>query len=292
MAFTGVVARRRASTGSWNPLSGGALNDLPPDVWVCTAEAGVKLYISDSLDCAPIQDVKMGTEICATREGKWLREKRSGLYAPYVDGAGHHNFKNHRLLMLERTASGRSDGDAPSRATSDGTVTSARTKSTSAESRSPLNRRNSFRWVDAAGEAHRLEGSDDAVRDLTLQPEVWVCIADHYVPYSASPSHDDAVWGKDCKMGSKVNAVREGDWLRVMDVKTVFNAASIGRRSFKAATKIVLEDTGLFLPMVGHAGTALFKNHKLALLSEVAQPLAAKEAPESAATDETKCVLM
>jgi len=285
------MGRRRASTGSWNPLSDHALKDVLPDTWVCTAEAGVSLYISDSCDCAPLQDVKMGAEISATREGNWLRVKQSGLYAQYVDSAGHRNFKNHRLMLLERTGLNRSDGDAPSRDTSESTMTSGKPKSASVP-RPPQGRRNSFRWVDAAGAAHRLEGNDDAVRDLTIQPEVWICTADHYVPYSASPSLSDAVWGKDCKVGSKVNAVKEGDWLRVMDVKTVFNAASIGRRSFKAATKIVLEDTGLFLPMVGHTGTALFKNHKLALLSEVAQPLAAKEAPESAATDETKCVLM
>jgi len=287
----GAMGRRRASSGSWNPLSDRVLKDLPPDSWVCTAEAGVKLYISDSLDCAPVRDVKMGAEISATREGKWLREKQSGLYAPYVDGAGHRTFKNHRLMLLERTALNRGDGDAPSRATSDGTVTSAKTTSTS-EPGSFLNRRSSFRWVDAAGEAHRLEGSDDAVRNLTIQPEVWVCIADHYVPYSASPSHDDAVWGKDCKVGSRVNAVKEGDWLRVMDVRTVFNATSIGRRSFKLPTKIILEETGLFLPLVGQTGQSLFKSHKLALLAEAAQPPVAREALESVAGEEAKCALM
>lgn len=287
----GAVSRRRASSGSWNPLSDHTLKDLPPDTWVCTAEAGVRLYISDSLDCAPVRDLRMGSEISATREGNWLRDKQSGLYAPYVDSAGHRNFKNQRLMLLERTALNRCDGDAPSRNTSEGTVTSVKTKNSS-EQGSNLSRRNSFRWVDAAGESHRLEGGDDAVRDLTIQPEVWVCIADHYVPYSASPSHSDAAPGKDCKVGSKVNAVKEGDWLRVMDVKTVFNMASVGRRSFKAATKIVLEETGLFLPMLGQKGELLFKSQKLALLSEAAQPALAKEAPDHAASDDQKCVLM
>jgi len=259
-------------SGSYNPLADKSIHDTQ-DTWVCTAAGRVFLFVSDSFDSQPEKEIKPGAQISATKEGNWLREKDTGLYAPCLDKSGNRNFKNTRLMLMEQVSRQQPDGDCFQRQTSKGSHCSTASSTHSCESvaSSKLSRRQSFRWVDSEGEAHRLEGSSEALKDMTEAcPEVWICVAGGGVPYRSAPRFDCGVSSVECPVGSKVNAVKEGEWLRVLSVKQTWDAASIGRRSLKAATRITVEETGLYLPMV-EGGQKLFKNQKLARFQEASQ---------------------
>jgi len=151
--------------------------------------------------------------------------------------------------------------------------------------------RQSFHWVDNDGYAQRLEGTSDAIRDLTGRPEIWVCIADHDVPYQSGPTNDADTTGKYCKVGEKINAVKEDDWLHVLQVTSQWDPASVlGHRSLHNITKMVVEDTGMYLPMSDN-GQKLFKSYKVYLFEESAKmdnPASAPPAKEEGGN----CALM
>lgn len=271
MAMVEVVGRRRSNSGSYNPLAHNSVSEAPPDVWVCTAKHAVRLYLSDSLDSHPEKEVKIGAQLHASREGGWLRDKETGLYAPYLDKDGSKNFRNQRLMLMEKVCKDRDHADSGARMTrsvSDDSHNS--TRSTQSAHSVGSGCRQNFRWVDAEGHTH--EGSGEALKNHDAYPEIWVCVADHDVPYRSTTLLDAAVAGMECKVGGKVNAVREGDWLHVVAVSSHFDAsASLGRRSLHVASHLAVEETGHCLPLV-EKGERVFKNEKLLLFEEASQP--------------------
>merc|ERR1711920_322178 len=95
-----------------------------------------------------------------------------------------------------------------------------------------------------------------------------VCVVEGGVSYRSSPTLD-ALCGKHCVAGSKVTAVKEDDWLKVMEVKGTFDAMNavemLGRRSLKSSSNVTVVDTGLYLPFF-QDGQRLFKNEKVMVL--------------------------
>lgn len=287
-----MAGRRRSSSGSYNPLADKAVEATGLDTWTCVAETTVQLHQKPSVLSPEAGICKVGEQISAEKEGDWLKMKDTGLYAPYMDKNGNRLFKNERLTLMERATSG--EGlDGPTRASSRSSISSKGSNSSSKRSNSSgdgaIVRRQSFRWVDTEGISRRLAGDSELLKNMNVRPEVWICVAEQSVPYHSSPALDD-VCGKQCVPGSKVTAVKEDDWLKVMEVKESFDALNaaemIGRRSLKSSTRVTLIDTGLYLPFF-QDGQRLFKNEKV-VLWEAAQDGQKVGSP----TDKGSCSVM
>jgi len=217
----------------------------------------------DTLFCRP------GDEVKATKDGDWLIDQQTGLLLPFTDKSGTRNFKNARLLLMEKAAK---DTDEIPRTVSKNSQSSQGSISSGRLSRgnSSILRRQSFRWVDMDGTSHRLAGDSDVLKDVKQRPEVWICVKPGGVQFRRTPLLD-AVSGQECVCGAKVTAVKEDDWLKVLEVKTSWDmmdaAEALGRRSLRSPTKVTIVDTGLFLPFV-QEGERLFKNEKLVLFEQ------------------------
>jgi hypothetical protein len=195
--------------------------------------------------------------------------KDTGLYAPYKDKNGNRLFKNERCSLMERAVSGEGLDD-PVRGSSRTSLSSKGSSSSSKRSNSSgdsITRRQSFRWVDSEGISRRLEGESECLRGVKVRPEVWICVSEQAVAYHSSASLD-AASGKRCLPGSKVTAMKEDDWLKVLEVKESFDAYDaaemLGRRSLKSTSRMTVSDTGLYLPFF-QEGQRLFKNEKVVL---------------------------
>jgi hypothetical protein len=254
--------------------------------------------------------VAPGNVIKAAKDGNWLKENETGYYLPMADTNGNRYFKNERLVLMERatagggddaisrslsrtSSKGSNDATAPRRTTSGGTIDNLKRilSSSSSSQLSAALSRISFRWVDDFGVSHRIAGDSDLLVDVNVRPEVWVCVKPGGVPYRVAPLLD-AEAGKDIACGAKVTAIREDDWLKVMEVKNssdiMATMEALGRRSMRATTKVELVETGLYLPYT-QGGERLFKNEKLVLFEEAQNPEALKAA---AAKKDDGCSLM
>mmetsp|Transcript_127370 Transcript_127370/g.317924 ORF Transcript_127370/g.317924 Transcript_127370/m.317924 type:complete len:292 (-) Transcript_127370:237-1112(-) len=274
MVHVDMAGRRRASSGSYNPLADTAVESIGLDTWTCVAESPVQLFQKPSLLSQEEGQCKVGAQITADKEGDWLKVKDTGFYAPYMDKSGNRLFKNDRLGLMQRAVSG--EGDDPMRTSSRNSLSSkssgASSKRSNSSQEGAIVRRQSFRWVDSDGVSRRIAGDSEVLKGVNTRPEVWVCVAEDGVAYRSSPTLED-LCGKHCGAGSKVTAVKEDDWLKVMEVKESFDALNaaemLGRRSLKSTTRVTVVDTGLYLPFF-QDGQRLFKNEKVMVI-EAAQ---------------------
>jgi hypothetical protein len=291
MEFAG---RRRSRSGSYNPLAEKSVHDTGLDTWICVNEDGVQFYASMSLTHPASRHCKFGTEINGVKEGDWLKDNDSGFYLPYLDKDGSRYFKNARALLMEKAAE---DGgltrqiSRTSQSSKGSTISGKQSNVSSKGSGDGIERRQSFRWVDTEGISRRIEGDSDALDGVTLRPEVWICVSPEDVPYRTTAMLS-AVSGQVCRAGQKVTAVKEDDWLKVIEVKEVFDAMAaaemIGRRSLKSVSKVSIINTGLFLPFQKD-GQRLFKNEKVLLLEAAS---ANGERQNGSANDKGSCSTM
>lgn len=291
MAF--VASRLRSGSGTYNPLADGQDPMLSANVWICSSEHPVVWRTCPSPNGERRRECAPGQTVTATKEGNWLREERTGLYAPYCDESGQRNFKNQRTYAMELATggieavqSGLEKRTSRMSNASTGSAPVSRTASTSSES-TAAGRHRRFSWVDTEGRSHRIEGESELIQGVKVCPEVWICVAAHDVPYRSAPDLQAAT-GMECPVGSKINAIKDNDWLRVFDVtETVDAAEMLGRRSLTTSSHTVVKDTGLYLPFFTQTGERLFKNEKVALYE------ASKHMPTSYYTEEKgSCSLM
>jgi len=257
----GQPYRRTTSGREVDPVTA----DHDSDTWICTHEHGVKFYATDELTGQPVKSVPLGAYIDGFKDGNCLCEKSTSLYAPFSDKDGRRNFKSPKLLAMDKAMR-------------------------EGEDKSHQMNRSSFRWVDQRGQAQRVEASCDAIQDIAQRPEVWVCVDDQNVPFRKGPSEDAEATGKECKVGDKVNAVLDGEWLRVLHVASHLDAAqALGHRSSHGITKMTVEETGTYLPY-GVNGKKLFKSYKLYMFEESAKT--ENDPPACTTKEDGKCSMM
>jgi len=249
-----------SGAATYNPLAQNVVEKtIHADEWVCTSSQPVRMYLRPSLDGEPQKELHHGDVIRADKEGEWLAEKVTDMYAPFHDEAGNRNFKNMRTVAMEEAVH-EGDGFEIRKPGSSKSWTSDNSDP------SKFSRKHSFRWVDHHGNSHRVENDSD------LHNEVWICVSIHNVPFRNSKNLADVVEDKECLAGSKVNAIREDDWLRVLEVTAPVDAAElIGRRSFRIARHMVIKETGYYLP-IHFKNERLFMSEKLALFEATAGP--------------------
>lgn len=285
-----IAGRRRSTSGSYNPLVEKSVSETGLETWTCVLEEGIPFYASPCLTNPASRQCRFGHEINAVKEGNWLRDKDTGFFLPYTDKDGNRHFKNARLMLMERVASGE-DGTLhrTTSRNSGSSFSSKRSNASKGSSSDGITRRQSFRWVDGDGISRRISGDSDELEGVNLRPEVWICVAPADVPYRTTTMLD-AVSGQICRAGEKITAVKEDDWLRVVEVKESFDAMNaaemIGRRSLKSSTKVSVTATGYFLPFQKD-GNRLFKNEKV-VLWETAQ----SETSKGGSNDKGSCNLM
>mmetsp|Transcript_14851 Transcript_14851/g.29294 ORF Transcript_14851/g.29294 Transcript_14851/m.29294 type:complete len:197 (+) Transcript_14851:48-638(+) len=102
--------------------------------------------------------------------------------------------------------------------------------------------------------------SQDSIADVL---STWICVAPRGVAYySESCIEADTI--DVCRHGEQVNAVKQGDWLMVVEVKNSIDVIStLGLRSMRGRTRQTSATDGRFLPFLGAAGEKLFKNEKV-----------------------------
>jgi len=286
-----IAGRRRSASGSYNPLSDNGVHETGLEAWTCVAEDGVPYYASPMLTNPASRHCRCGIEINAVKEGDWLKDKDSGFFLPYTDKDGNRYFKNARLMLMEKVASNEDGGlqRQISRTSQGSNISSKKSNVSKGSSSDGVVRRQSFRWVDTEGNSRRIAGDSEALDGVNTRPEVWVCVANDDIPYRTTTMLD-AVSGQVCRAGDKVTALKEDDWLKVMEVKETFDAMNaaemIGRRSLKSVKSVSVNHTGFFLPFLKD-GERLFKNEKV-VLWEASQG----ELPETSAGEKGSCSLM
>jgi len=338
-----MVGRRSVSL-NYNPLCDNAVDSNGLESWINSSREKVSFCLTTSLTDKTTQSVAPGQTIKGTKGGAWLHDHETGYYLPFNDAQGSRNFKNERLVLMERATSGTEDlvrttsrnsrrtisgssaalrrslsdsnvlrrtlsGDSTKtrstisgilmhtisgssaalrRSLSGDSVDSKRSTSDSNVLRRTLSgdsakTRMSFRWVDDGGNSHRIAGDSDLLKEVTVRPEVWYCIKPSGVGYrtdkflDAKCSQSQIVF-----CGAKITAVRDEDWLKVLEVKNSVDLLSaleaVGRRSFKVPSTVELVDTGFWVPYI-EDGERVFKNEKLVLF-EKAEAQGVKPADE------------
>lgn len=286
------VARRRVGSGTYNPLCDKDVQSTGVQSWVCVSEHAVPYFRSKSRDDPAKTTCKPGATISATKEGHdWLCETASGLYVPVADVHGEELFHNSRRLLCEQVTQDWLHDIV--RTTSKESVTSTASGSTeflrqNSSDSHDVAKRNSFRWVEHDGVSHRLSGTSELLENVDVRPEVFVCVSEDGVNYYSSCCKT-AITFKQCPRGAKVTAVKEGNWLKVVEVKATFDfmhiAEMVGRRSLHVPKTVMAHESGLFLPYARN-GERLFKNEK-ALLFE-----ASKEEPVREDHGHHSCAVM
>lgn len=264
-----------SGAATYNPLQPSLVErTISAEEWVCTADRPVHMYLSSALEGEPQKELHHGDVIKADKEGDMLCEKLSDMYVPFHDEDGNRNFKNMRTIAMEEAVS-KPEGFEIRKPGSNKSM-GGQSFTSEGSDHIKLNRKGSFRWVDHHGTSHRIENDTD------LHNEVWICVSIHNVPYRSSKNLADIVEDKECIAGAKVNAVREDDWLRVLEVTEPIDAAELlGRRSFRLARKMVVKDSGYFLPIT-FKGERLFISEKLALFEATAGPESEDHRPGNA----------
>lgn len=233
--------------------------------WHCVAEHGVPYRGAPSYDSPPARRCEKGAEVIAVAEDGWLKVieygQETGFFLPMTDPNSN--------MMLFHSDMG--------------------TKSTQSNT---FGARRSFRWVDSEGMSHRMSHNVSGEHDSlgsNRKSEVWICVARGEVTYCVNKECTQ-VGSRTCKPGDKVNGIKEGSHIEVMQVHASMDMAEmLGRRSLKASTKFSVDATGEFLPFTdSKSGERLFKNEKLVLWEQ------ASKLPEQHAKDqhEGNCSVM
>mmetsp|Transcript_71505 Transcript_71505/g.205123 ORF Transcript_71505/g.205123 Transcript_71505/m.205123 type:complete len:308 (+) Transcript_71505:70-993(+) len=307
-----MVGRRSVSL-NYNPLCDNAVDSNGLESWINSSRERVVFCLTTSLTDKTTQSVAPGQTIKGTKGGDWLQDHETGYYLPFNDEQGSRNFKNERLVLMERATSGTEDlvrttsrnsrrtisgsSAALRRTLSGDSVDNKRSTSDSNVFRRTLSgdsikTRTSFHWVDDGGSSHRIAGDSDLLKEVTVRPEVWYCIKPSGVGYRTDKFLDaKSSQSQIVACGAKITAVRDEDWLKVIEVKNSVDLLSaleaVGRRSFKAQSTVEIVDTGFWVPYI-EDGERVFKNEKLVLFEKAE----AQGANPSKPADEGYCSVM
>jgi len=127
--------------------------------------------------------------------------------------------------------------------------------------------------------------SQDVIADMQ---STWICSAVRGVAYYCEPSFEAETMGV-CEHGEKVNAVKQGDWLMVIEVKKSVNVeGAFGLRSMRSFSRQTSVEDGRFLPFIGPGGERLFKNERV----QAWEKIKAKQTSSPELTKKANCALM
>jgi hypothetical protein len=272
------VGRRSTGNSSYNPLADGALNDPQTALtWHCIAESDVPYYSQPDFAALTSKFVATGSKVIGKKEGEWIKETDSKLYVPYKSqDTKERLFKNERLIIYEqRKAAGENPGLIRfSSSSSIGSIDwdySAPIRMTSAKSQASIKSSGTL----------KSSGS----QDHGDKQSVWICSSSGPVPYYCEAGFDAETSGL-CEPGEKVTAVKQGNWLMVVEVKeSVDVVGAIGRRSSRGIIRQTSTTDGRYLPFLSGGGERLFKNEKV----EAWEKIKAGVPPEP---KKDNCVLM
>jgi len=201
--------------------------------WVCTAESGALHRSEPAHDAVPGRRCQVNEQVVAIAEDGWLRVlsggTETGTFLPMTDP------NTNALIFRAVGGSARKFGTA-----------------------------SSFRWVDSVGLSHRM--SQTASEEAIKQSEVWICVSPTSVHHCSDPECQSTS-SQMCRPGDKVNGVKRGSAIQVMEVtETTDMAQMLGRRSLKSGTQLDIKVTGTYLPFSDpKTGDRFFKNEKLVL---------------------------
>jgi len=273
------VGRRSTGTTAYNPLADGVQkDDKTAETWHCVSESDVPYYSKPDFAAVTDKKVTVGSKVMGKKEGEWIKETGTNLYIPYKDSEKQKRlFKNERLIIYEqRKAAGEPGLMRFSSSSSIGSTDwdyPAPQRMTSVRSQASVKSTTSAK-----------SGASQEVQD---KQSVWICSSSGAVPYYCESSFDAETSGQ-CEPGEKVNAVKQGNWLMVVEVKdSVDVMGAVGRRSMRGITRQTSYTDGRWLPCVGAGGEKLFKNEKVAAWEEIKAKGANPEPPQNGS-----CALM
>jgi len=252
-AAQALVGRRSAGTQSYNPL-GDHVHDRAADVWFCTAEYEVPFYKGSSTSERAGRFCTAGAKIIGRKSGDWIADKDSGAYLPYkCPDTGKRLFKNERVMMFDKSQSfGEIVGlqSFYSMSTVDSCASSGK-----------MERQASLCSVQS------VKSVASQLSTAEVEPQSsWVCCANQGVPHFSDPNPDAVKFsGTLCLLGTKINAVKQGNWLKLVERKeSVDVLGTIGRRSMTISRQTSFTESGSFLPLFDTVtGERLFKNEKV-----------------------------
>jgi len=127
--------------------------------------------------------------------------------------------------------------------------------------------------------------SQDAIADMQ---STWICSTPKGVAYYCEASFGAESVGI-CEHGEKVNAVKQGNWLMVVEVKRSVNVEGVlGLRSMRSLSRQTSIEDGRFLPFLGAGGERFFKNEKV----QAWEKISAKKTSSPELTKKANCALM
>lgn len=234
--------RTRTRSGSFDNVSDGFSRNVSSDsfagvtttdgskMWICTAEQGVLYRNGPSHSAEPGKRCELNEQVSAIAEDGWLKVMAAGK-------------ETGSFLPM--------------------TDLNTNTMLFHAATNASKLRAGSFRWVDSEGMSHRMSQTNS---EEVKESEVWICIAPTSIAYCNDPECISTS-STYCKPGEKVNGVKEGSSIRVMQVSSTTDVADfIGRRSLRDSTQIHTSATGMYLPFNNaQTGDRYFKNEKLVL---------------------------
>jgi len=277
------VGRRSTGNTAYNPLADGSQkDDKTADTWHCLSEDDVSYYSKpDFAAVVAGKVVTTGSKVMGKKEGDWIKETESQLYVPYKDSDKQKRlFKNERLIIYEqRKAAGEPGLLRFSSSSSIGSIDwdyPAPQRMTSVKSQL------SQASLKSVGSV-----KSEASQEVTDKQSVWICSASGAVPYYCESSFDAETSGQ-CEPGEKVTAVKQGNWLMVVENKESVDVMSaLGRRSMRGVSRQTSYTDGRFLPFLGAGGERLFKNEKVAAWEEIKA-----KGSDSEAKKDGNCALM
>jgi len=275
------LARRGTGNLSYNPLADGNQRDQAADTWHCISGSEVPYYSRPDFGATSTGMVAPGSKVIGKKEGEWIKVTDSQLYVPYKDASGTRLFKNERVIIYEqRKAAGENPGLLRfSSSSSIGSIDwdyPAPQRMTSVKSQ-----------MSQASLKSGMSVKSKVSEDFGDQQSVWICSAAGSVPYYSEASYEAETVGL-CEPGEKVSAVKQGDWLMVVEVKdSVDVVGALGRRSMRGISRQTSSQDGRFLPFLGAGGERLFKNEKVAAWEQIKN-----KGPDSEPKKEGNCVLM
>jgi len=230
------------------------VHDRAADVWFCTAEHEVPFYKGPSKSERVGRFCKAGTKITGRKNGNWIVDKDSGAYLPYkCPDTGKWLFKNERVMIFDKS---QSFGEGAGLQSFYSTSTMDSTDSGKMQRQVSVSSVQSVKSVTTQLSTAEVE-----------QQSFWICCANQGVPHFSDPNPDAAeTSGTLCLPGTKINAVKQGNWLKLIEKKESVDVLGtmIGRRSMKVSRQTSYTESGSFLPLFCPVtGKRLFKNEKV-----------------------------